>query len=131
VRRSSIREPTQRAELELGVMNVGTRTAQAATLQLLIPSTFNNQAMFGDTSYPRWFRAPEVEGYSRWEVDIDRNFFVDVPVTRAAHVAFFYPTDVGDPFEKMQWRIAFGDGVVPGRGQWSPLTTREAMQGSG
>lgn len=110
----------QQTRLRLGVVNVGDRAAQSATLQLLVPVTFSHLQMTPD--FPTWFVTLGAQG-RRWEVDIDRIFFVDIAVENATQVAFNHPLDIRDPISQIRWRIAYADGVSPGKGQWEALTT--------
>ena len=116
-------------QIEFATKNIGTKTADGATLQLRIPRAFSNQAMFG-WSGPSWYVIPEEDNdqYSRWEVDIDRLFFVGVPVKRATYLAYNHPDDMSDPFAFISWRIAFADGVTPGKSEWEPLTTLASLR---
>lgn len=118
--------PGKQTHLGFGIVNVGDRTAHSATLQLLMPNSFDAAAMFGQ-AYPSWFRTPEHEGFSRWETDLSRLFFIDVPVVRAAFVAFNHPENIEDAISAIKWRIAFADGVVPGKGLWQQLTSKDAI----
>lgn len=111
-----------RTNVGFGVVNTGSRSAQWATLQLLVPPEFNADAMKNLPEFPLWYRTPDDAGYSRWETDLDRFFFVDAPVNRVTFVSFFHPIGSREVFERIRWRIAFADGIVPGRGQWAQLT---------
>ena len=128
-RQRQLSDGFQTSYLGFGVMNIGSRAAQSATLQLLMPDSFDAAAMFGETAYPIWFRTPDGEGLSRWETDLSRLFFVDVPVVRAAFVAFNHPHLEANVLSRIKWRIAFADGIVPGKGQWQELTTRASLSG--
>ena len=111
-------------EIEFTIDNSGTRAASSATLQLLMPENFGEEAMFG-LEYPNWYVTPNMPGSKRWEVDLHRLFFVGVPVKRATSLRFNYPISIADPLSSIKWRIAFEDGVMPHKDEWEQLTVHE------
>ncbi len=86
--------------------------------------------MFGTKGAERWRIGPDEEGFSQWETDLERLFFVDVAVAAATYAAFNHPREIEDPMALIKWRIAFSDGVVPGKGLWADVTARENMSTS-
>lgn len=111
--------------IEFTILNVGDRTARAATLELLMPSSADR---YPHRAQPEWYETPDIQGNSRWRIDLERYFFVDIPVKLAARLDLTYRLSVaGTLVNDIKWRIAFEDGVEPARGEWEPLTTREAI----
>jgi hypothetical protein len=128
-RRQNVTETTAQTWVELDVVNVGSRAANSATLQLLMSKLFDSNAMFGTPAGDQWRILPDEEGFFRWETDLDRLFFVDVPLLGAAFVAFNHPRKIENAAGLIKWRIAFFDGVVPGKGLWADLTLRDKISG--
>src|SRR5579872_578643 len=111
---------------QISVLNVGTRSASAATVQLRMPDSFA-QSVAWASPFRSWYGTPDLPGFLRLEVDLDRHFFVDVVVKYAQIVAIRHPGDVDSPLPHIEWRLAFEDDVVPEKSAWEPLTTRDNL----
>lgn len=121
--------------VDIFVANVGKRTAQGATIQLLFPQGLSISPLYvaggsgpvwqktGEQRWPIPMRDGEFLVREKWEAHLARPFYINAAV-KVDSLALFHASFVGN---RIEYRILYDDGATPGYNGWLPLVKREEM----